>query len=233
MQRALRPTAPHAGRTGQNTVVMRRLSTLKDVPAVLPDVLTLVHEAGNPYFDWLFGSREHANSTIADWMRRPTSELSIDRIWIALVDGELVGMYLGLAGAAVRECRQADAVALLAETGRSRAARDALVERVRASKDLFPPVGPGDFYLSKIGVVTERRGEGLGRAITSEFLAAGRENGFHRFRLDVAADNEHAIRLYRSLGFVSASEHEAAGLRYLSMTAKSGTASPGPPTEAA
>jgi GNAT superfamily N-acetyltransferase len=182
-------------------------------------VLALVHEAGNPYFDWLFGGRERAAGAIAAWMRRPASELSIDRIWVALVGGELAGMYIGLPGITLRECRQADAVALIAEAGQSREARAALVEHVAASKELFPPVQPDDFYLSKIGVVSEHRGKGLGRALTREFFAAGRDGGFNRFRLDVAADNEPAIRLYRSLGFGTASQREAAGMRYLSMTA--------------
>jgi ribosomal protein S18 acetylase RimI-like enzyme len=62
------------------------------------------------------------------------------------------------------------------------------------------------------------RGQGLGRAITEEYLRSGFAVGFRRFRLDVSADNGHAVEIYRSLGFVVEAEREAAGMRYLAMT---------------
>ena len=221
---------PHGATYGPGAVVTSPLSEYRDVPAVLPGVVALVHEAGNPYLDWLFGGRERASGAIAAWMLRPDSELSIDRVRIALVGDELAGTYISLAGSELRTCRQADALALIAETGQSQAARAALVERLTASKELFPPVRPDDFYLSKIGVVGKHRRKGLGRALTHEFLAAGREAGCRQFRLDVAADNEPAVRLYRSLGFHTESKREAAGLRYLAMTAAPNRiASPGGP----
>jgi ribosomal protein S18 acetylase RimI-like enzyme len=234
MQKVLWPPAPAGAKVDSSTVLVCGLSEFRDVARVLPGVQALLHEAGNPYFDWLFGSSEGADAAIAAWMRRPQSELAIDRIRIALVDGELVGMYLALSGLALRGCRQADTVALLAETGRSGAARTALVERVEASKELFARVSPDEFYLSKIGVVGEHRGKGLGRALMLEYLAGGRKAGFSSFRLDVAAENEPAIRLYRTLGFGNAPEREAAGMRYLPMTAAvRPTDSPPSPAEAA
>jgi ribosomal protein S18 acetylase RimI-like enzyme len=180
-------------------------------------VVGLVHEAGNPYFDWFFGGAEQAAATLAAWVNRPSSEVWLERIALALLGGEAVGMYVALPGQELHHCRQEDTLALLKTVGHDAAARAALHDRIEVSKDLFAPVGAVEFYLSKMGVVPAHRGKGLGRVLANAFLAAGHAAGFSRFRLDVSADNEPAVRLYASCGFRVESESEAAGLRYLAM----------------
>lgn len=197
--------------------LVRPLMRHDDPAGVLPAVVGLVHEAGNPYFDWFFGGPEQTAATLGAWMRRPSSELWLERVALALLGDEAVGMYVALPGRELQHCRQEDTLALLKTVGHDPAARAALHERIEVSKDLFAPVGPDEFYLSKMGVLPAHRGKGLGRALTNAFLAAGRAAGFARFRLDVSADNEPAVRLYASSGFRVESGSEAAGLRYLAM----------------
>lgn len=198
--------------------LFRPLSRYGDPAALLPAVVGLVHEAGNPYFDWFFGGPEQTAATLAAWVRRPSSEVSLERVALAQLGDEAVGMYVALPGPELQHCRQVDTLALLKAAGHDQAARAALHERIEVSRDLFAPVGPDEFYLSKMGVLPPHRGKGLGRVLTDAFLAAGRAAGFGRFRLDVSADNEPAVRLYVSCGFEVESESEAAGLRYLAMT---------------
>jgi ribosomal protein S18 acetylase RimI-like enzyme len=181
-------------------------------------VLELIQEAGNPYFDWLFGSSERSAGVLASWARRSSSEVSTEQVTVAISGGELVGMFIGLSGSAVQRSRKADAFALFGEVGNDPAQRSALLQKLKETKNLFVAVESSEYYLSKIGVVPACRGRGFGKALMSEFLAAGRRSGFYRFRLDVSADNERAIRMYRSFGFVIDSCHFAAGMRYLSMT---------------
>lgn len=183
----------------------------------LVDVLPWVHEAGNPYFDWMFGGREAARQTLASWMRRPSSEVSLARMTLLLSGDEAVGGFIGLGGAELAQSRKADWLAMLKES--SEPGRSELMARLGAVRGLFPRVEPEEFYLSKMGVMPELRGTGLGRRVAEEFLAAGRAAGFRRFRLDVWSENTPARRLYESLGFrvVSESASAEAGMCYLAM----------------
>jgi ribosomal protein S18 acetylase RimI-like enzyme len=52
-----------------------------------------------------------------------------------------------------------------------------------------------------MGVVPEFRGRGIGRALIDATLAAAGRKGLARIDLEVRADNEAAIGLYRAVGF--------------------------------
>ncbi|MBB4006391.1 RimJ/RimL family protein N-acetyltransferase [Rhizobium taibaishanense] len=53
-----------------------------------------------------------------------------------------------------------------------------------------------------MGIIDGYRGAGLGKRLIDTTLAAAWEIGLHRVELDVHADNDRAIRLYESVGFV-------------------------------
>jgi ribosomal protein S18 acetylase RimI-like enzyme len=180
-------------------------------------VLPLVHEAGNPYYDWFFGDAGAARETLRRWIARPSSEISAERVVVARSRRALVGAYVALGGADLRRARNADTLALLEQVRSQPAERALLVERLAGAKALFAPVEPEEWYLSKIAVVRRLRGQGVGRALADEYVRAGVDAGFRRFRLDVAAENDHAVQIYRSLGFVVEEERTAAGMRYLAM----------------
>jgi len=59
--------------------------------------------------------------------------------------------------------------------------------------------GIGEFYV--VGVSPERQGEGLGRRLVEAGLNRLAERGIRISSLYVEADNEAALRLYRSFGF--------------------------------
>ncbi len=56
--------------------------------------------------------------------------------------------------------------------------------------------------VQNVGVVPEHRGLGLGRALVAKALAGFRRSGIRRVSLEVTAENEPAVDLYRSMGFV-------------------------------
>lgn len=58
--------------------------------------------------------------------------------------------------------------------------------------------------LQNIGITEEHRGHGLGTILIHRALAAFRDAGVQRIYLEVTAQNDGAIRLYRRLGFVKA-----------------------------
>lgn len=57
--------------------------------------------------------------------------------------------------------------------------------------------------LAGMGVVAPARGQGLGRATLTEFLRRLRADGFREAILEVFEQNEPALSLYRSAGFVA------------------------------
>jgi ribosomal protein S18 acetylase RimI-like enzyme len=57
--------------------------------------------------------------------------------------------------------------------------------------------------IQNLGVAPEHRGCGLGTSLLMRCLAGFREAGIRRVYLDVTAQNQDAIRLYRRIGFVT------------------------------
>lgn len=55
--------------------------------------------------------------------------------------------------------------------------------------------------IQNVGVSPLHRGQGLGRALVSRCLAECRAAGLHRVGLEVTAENQAAVKLYRQLGF--------------------------------
>jgi len=192
------------------------LSREQESERFLPNVLPWVHDAGNPYFDYLFGDSDSAQENIMSWMRRPSSEIAIERCRILQQDERIVGGFVGLNGAELKKCRKADMMVLM-KTFSSQ--KEVLLNRLAALRALFRPVPDDTYYLSKLGVLPQFRGIGLGRKLTKAFLTTGKKQGFSRFQLDVSCDNIAAVHLYSNLGFQIDKESSAGEetLRYYSM----------------
>jgi ribosomal protein S18 acetylase RimI-like enzyme len=199
---------------GARLLAVRPWSEVAGSPGASTELLKLVHEAGNPYGDWFFGGEAHALPAVGRWLERASSELHSGRISVLARGGRVAGMFLAVGGAELQICRKADTVAALVEAGEE---RPAFLSRMAAAARLFLPVPKDSLYLSRIAVAPRLRGQGLGRVLMTEFLRAGWRAGIGRFDLDVAADNEPAIRLYRSFGFRVEARRSAAGMRYLRM----------------
>jgi ribosomal protein S18 acetylase RimI-like enzyme len=196
--------------------LFRQLLEHPDPGTLTPGVVDLIHQAGNPFFDWFFDGPAVARAALERLFERPSSEIAASHVTVLLDENRLAGIFVALDGAELARCRKADTLALL-EQARSPESRSALLARMRAARGLFTLAEADELYLSKIGVVAGQRRSGYGRALLAKYMAAGFTAGFSRFRLDVSADNEPAIALYRSAGFRLESEREAGPLRYVSM----------------
>jgi ribosomal protein S18 acetylase RimI-like enzyme len=180
-----------------------------------------VHQASNPFADWYYGDAEVALEVITEWMARPSSELHLGRAILLSDEGKSdpIGCLIGMGGEALAACRAADFVAFCEELGSGAEAEAVIEEVLPVARRLFPPVAHDAFYISRVVVDPSRRGAGLGRALVERTIEARRAQGFKRFRLDVSADNEPALRAYRALGFqvVATAESPAHALRYHAM----------------
>jgi ribosomal protein S18 acetylase RimI-like enzyme len=198
------------------------LSALRKPEGFIPVVLPWVREAGNPYYDWLFGGPDQAWSVLNQWMRRASSEVAVWRMLVLVDDGRPTGGFIALGGEDLQAARRADASALAAlAMAADPAARRELVQRLGSGRGLFPQVHADEFYLSKLGVETPARGAGRGSRLLEEYFATGARLGFRRFRLDVSAGNRVAVGLYERFGFRTTQQSSGGGaMTYLSMVAE-------------
>jgi ribosomal protein S18 acetylase RimI-like enzyme len=206
-----------APRPGPEAVGFRCVSGDTEAAREIPAAVRWVHEAGQPFFDWVMGDRTLALQTLERWMRRPSSEVSIERA-VLLGEEEPLGGFISIAGAELPRCRQADALAAALAVPSMQ--RPGVVARLGAGRQLFPLVPTDALYLSRMGVLPSARRRGRGRAIAQSYVELGRRQGFRRFMLDVWSRNFAALGLYLSLGFRPTSENHApkAGMTYLRMT---------------
>jgi ribosomal protein S18 acetylase RimI-like enzyme len=56
-------------------------------------------------------------------------------------------------------------------------------------------------YINTFGILPEHQGQGYGRRMLRDVVAALREEGWRQIRIEVATDNPIALSLYRSSGF--------------------------------
>ena len=183
-----------------------------------PQVLPWVHAAGNPYFDWFFGRPETTRNVLSRWLVRSSSEVSLTRATLLLRNGIPIGGLIALSGIELVAARRADTIAIVQDVPAH--ARPGVLDRLRSSAGMFPAPHAEDYYLSKMGLLPEWQGRGIGRRLVKEFLQQARSKGFRRLYLDVAVDNTQAVRLYNRTGFVVQRVAAPANgpPRYMSMT---------------
>ncbi|HEV7898179.1 MAG TPA: N-acetyltransferase [Planosporangium sp.] len=141
---------------------------------------------------------------------------AVDRFDSALFVSRAHAILAGLvAGGAALGWTEPPAVeeieALLSEVGLAALAGDAAL---RAAYDGAELVGLGYWRryarpthqphadLERVAVDDGAQGRGVGRALTAVLVDAARESGIEVLTLDARGDNDKALALYRSLGFV-------------------------------
>jgi GNAT superfamily N-acetyltransferase len=167
-------------------------SMFLDASMYLAAVSTWMIDASSPYLPWLLGGVEATRRLVVSQLRQPVSEFSADATHVLLERDQCVGGFTAFAGSALAVARRADLVAI---AGAHAAARAGLQRRLKLSRKMFLPVPADCFYLSRIGVIEEARGRGLGSRLLEEYLLAGSRNGFRRFRLDISDGNAAAAAL--------------------------------------
>jgi ribosomal protein S18 acetylase RimI-like enzyme len=175
------------------------LSQDQSIERWIAETLPWIHEAGNPYYDWLFGGAAEAESALTAWMRRPSSEVFVGRLRLLVDNGRMVGGFIALPGSELADCRRMDAVATMQAVAPEE--RRSVLARMRSARGLFTTLSAQDFYLSKMGVVPHHRGAGHGATMVRQYLDVGIALGYRQFRLDVWAGNRAAVHLYEAAGF--------------------------------
>ena len=189
-----------------------------DLGVIRDTCIDHIQEAGNPYFEHVFGAPDLAREALSRWMLRETSEIFAGRIRFFSLEGHRVGSMIILNGEELAAGRKADGFAL-ATSGKPSLRRQ-IRERLASVQDLFPSVPDKAIYLSKIWLFPEQRGQGLGSPVVDAFKQHARELGATRLELDVAASNTGALTLYERANFAIVSQREAeGGLSYMHLVA--------------
>lgn len=166
---------------------------------LIPHALPWIVEAGNPYYAMLFGHSDRVLAILGAWVRRRSSEVSISRVTFLASQTEFAGGFIALTGDELRKARRADSIALLGAIPGNE--RPEILKRLSGLAGIFPPVDDDEFYLSKFGLHPAFRGRGLAKRLLDRYFEDGKSRGYNRYRLEVHAGNEAAIRCYQSAGF--------------------------------
>jgi len=180
-------------------VTLRSFGDFPEPDPLFPHAFQWNLAAGRPYYSWLCGGHDAAERVIAMWMRQPSSEIFIERTQFVMYGSEIAGGYIPFRGAEVKKARNADMESLWAAADMP--SRAALIDKISQGLKLFAPVEEDEYYGSKMGVTRSFRGKGLTQNMFDHFFNEGRSLGYSNFRLDVQAENKHALRWYFSNGF--------------------------------
>ncbi len=196
---------------------MRDYGDFPDPEALFAPAFQWILAAGRPYYYWLCGDQEAAHRAITMWMRQPSSETFIERVRFLQYGSEIAAGYIGMCGAEVKKARSADMESLWAFLDMP--SRSALIEKISQCLQLFAPVEEDEYYGSKMGVTRSFRGKGLTQPMFDHFFDEGNALGYSKFRLDVQAENKHALNWYFANGFeiVYTGQTTDGALRYHAM----------------
>ena len=108
----------------------------------IANIFPWLHEASNPYWDWLW--RSAAQTQLNDWLYRPNSELSERRVRYLIDGDDIVGSYISMPGSELQICRRADLIALTNYLRRN--PDEGMMIRIRQAQSLFAGVGENNKF---------------------------------------------------------------------------------------
>ncbi|MDJ0880335.1 MAG: GNAT family N-acetyltransferase [Gammaproteobacteria bacterium] len=152
--------------------------------------------AAEGFFRFMLGRQ--FDEIVAKAYIQPNHDLSYQHVIFVELDGNIVGMFSGYAGA--QHNRASNHIL-------QRAAGPWNL-RMRVISFLFAPmmriidsVENEDFYLQAIAVESNLQGKGIGSKLMAEVEGLARKEGSKRLALDVSGNNKNARKLYERLGF--------------------------------
>ena len=162
------------------------------------DFMALESAASAPYMRFTYSTAADARRAQALLFERAVGEFVPPAGKLLILDGRPAGMVACLTGAALRRARLAAGAALMRA---GLMADSALARRVQlASTTLLKPAAE-DFYLSRIAVHEDFRGQGVGAALLRHVLDEAARSQAPRCVLEVAPEATAAIALYQRHGF--------------------------------
>ncbi len=176
-----------------------------DASAAVP----LIYSSGPAAFDYVFSTRGSADAQT--FLQRcfvdGAGEFGWRNHWVGIVDGQVVAVGAGFGADSKWPFTLAAAKQILGHYG-AREGVSVIARGLRVESLIRPPDGDMH-YLAHLGVASELRGRGVGRALIDQLIGTARDAGRPRVVLDVAVSNPRAEALYRRAGFKVVSERRS------------------------
>ena len=166
------------------------------------EIPELVWSTGPVSYEYHFGDRELFDAVVRSSWSRAGTLFAADASTLAVEDGQLAGIEIGMPGNEFRERQQALAGVwqeLLANGDADNEAIGGVLERSESASWLNPVVEADTYYIHALAVKPEYRSKRIGYLLIDNTIKKAREQGYARFQLDVLSDNP-AVGFYRAVG---------------------------------
>ena len=162
----------------------------------------LVWATGPVSYDYHFARRALFDAVVLGSWPTPGSLFAADATTVAVENGQLMGIEIGMPGNEYRLRQHAlgSVWQSLVASGDADAEDIAgVLERSEHASWLNPVIYEDTYYTHALSVKPEFRGKRVGYALIENAINRAREQGFARFQLDVLSDNP-AVGFYRAVG---------------------------------
>ena len=174
----------------------------------IPD---LVWATGPVSYEYHFADRALFDAIVLGSWRHDGSLFAADATSIAVEDGKLMGIELGMPGPDYR-ARQAGLgpvwQALVEKNEIDPADIPGVLTRSDHASWLNPVIHEDTYYIHALSVKPEFRGRRVGYHLINNAITKAREAGFAKLQLDVLSDNP-AVEFYRAVGLTLLAETRA------------------------
>ncbi len=170
------------------------------------------------YFTWLWG--RDIKSTLERMYMKPANLFSHEFVDVLVCDNEVAGMLLGYTDQDKRRCDLRTGWLFFSANPVGMLTRGRVLMKFNRTVGSLPE---NSFYISNVAVYPHFRRRGFGRMLMQHAQERAYKNNVKTLVLDVEADNNSAIGLYKSLGYRVEQEFvlpysQGKELRFLRMT---------------
>lgn len=166
------------------------------------DIPELIWATGPVSYDYHFADRALFDSVVrASWLA-DGSLFASDRASLAVENGELLGIEIGMPGPEYKERQNALGPvwqSLVANGEIDAEDIPGVLERSEHASWLNPVINSDTYYIHALSVKPGFRGKRVGYHLIQNAISKARELGFARLQLDVLSDNP-AVEFYRAVG---------------------------------
>lgn len=126
-------------------ITIMSVSPQNDIEKLISEAIPWIYAAGNPYYDWFFGSPQATLKILNSWIRRSSSEISIQKVRFLIYGDLILGGYIALSGQQLKLCRKADTLELMKTIKAEN--RSDLMQHLSIASNLFYSVDDDEYYL--------------------------------------------------------------------------------------
>ena len=186
-------------------------ATTAPLEAHAHDIPELVWATGPISYDYHFADREVFEALVLGSWQRNGTLFAAEATSLALDDGGLLGIEIGMPGPEYRTRQNALGPVwqkLISEGKIDARGIEGVIERSEHASWLNPIVHSNTYYIHALSVKPDARGKRVGYHLLNNAIANAREQGFAKLQLDVLSDNP-AVEFYRANGLELLAETRA------------------------